>query len=89
MQRRLIRFNGKVQGVGFRMTAKSVAIELGLIGWVRNEHDGSVLMEAQGNAVLIDECLDRIQRQTYGRVDSLDESILPTDMNQSGFDIKS
>ncbi|MFI4873633.1 MAG: acylphosphatase [Phycisphaerales bacterium JB061] len=88
MQRRSIRFTGKVQGVGFRMTAKSVASELGLAGWVRNEHDGSVLMEAQGDPAIIDECLDRIQRQTFGRVDNLQETLLQVEQNETGFDIR-
>ena len=41
-------FVGEVQGVGFRWTARKVATELGLTGWVRNEPDGSVSMELQG-----------------------------------------
>ena len=39
---------GKVQGVFFRASTKSVADKLGLYGWVRNESDGSVLIEATG-----------------------------------------
>lgn len=40
MQRRQIRFYGRVQGVGFRYHAKHAAAALGLTGWVRNEYDG-------------------------------------------------
>ena len=47
MQRRQIRFYGRVQGVGFRYHAKHAAAALGLTGWVRNEYDGSVMMEVQ------------------------------------------
>ncbi len=43
-----IRFEGEVQGVGFRWTSKRLANQLGLTGWVRNEWDGSVSMELQG-----------------------------------------
>ena len=70
------------------MTAKSVARELGLTGWVRNEHDRSVLMEIQGDSNLIHDCLGRIQRQTFGKVLSRDESILPVDDIETGFHIR-
>ena len=43
-----LRFVGQVQGVGFRWTSLGVARELGLTGWVRNEPDGSVTAEVQG-----------------------------------------
>ncbi|MDI3341024.1 MAG: acylphosphatase [Sphaerobacter sp.] len=42
---------GRVQGVGFRAYAVSVARELGITGWVRNRQDGrSVETEAEGTA---------------------------------------
>ncbi|RYY54361.1 MAG: acylphosphatase [Chitinophagaceae bacterium] len=44
-----IRVTGKVQGVFYRKTAKDRAIELGVTGWVRNEDDGSVTIEATGD----------------------------------------
>lgn len=43
-----LRFVGQVQGVGFRWTSSMVASRLGLTGWVRNEDDGSVTAEIQG-----------------------------------------
>ncbi len=45
-----LRFVGQVQGVGFRWTSMYVARQLGLTGCVRNEDDGSVSMEIQGEA---------------------------------------
>lgn len=48
VRRLRMRFVGEVQGVGFRWTARRVATNLGLSGWVRNEPDGSVSMELQG-----------------------------------------
>ena len=43
-----LRYEGRVQGVGFRFTAVNIARELGVTGYVRNEPDGSVLVEAEG-----------------------------------------
>lgn len=40
---------GKVQGVFYRATAKAVADQLGVKGSVRNEVDGSVVIEAEGD----------------------------------------
>ena len=49
--RKYIQFYGRVQGVGFRWKARSLAGSLGLTGWVKNEWDGSVRMEVQGSEV--------------------------------------
>ncbi len=39
---------GRVQGVGFRWFVEREAHILGIAGWVRNNHDGSVEVRAQG-----------------------------------------
>lgn len=43
-----IRVHGRVQGVFFRLAAKEKALQLGLAGMARNEADGSVLLEVEG-----------------------------------------
>ena len=45
---RIIRVKGKVQGVYFRYHTLQKANEIGLKGFVRNEPDGSVYIEAEG-----------------------------------------
>ncbi len=62
MQRHRTRFIGRVQGVGFRATTQAIASDLGLSGWVRNEPDGSVLMEAQGPAAALADLYAQIER---------------------------
>jgi len=43
-----IKVIGKVQGVRFRASTQRNAHELGITGFVRNEPDGSVYIEAEG-----------------------------------------
>lgn len=59
--RRRYRFSGRVQGVGFRYESMMAAGRLGLTGWARNEDDGSVTVEIEGEAGYIDEFLRTIQ----------------------------
>ncbi len=39
---------GKVQGVFYRATAKEMADEIGVKGWVKNKEDGNVEIVASG-----------------------------------------
>lgn len=55
MTSRKIQVFGRVQGVYFRVYTKKKADDLGLFGWVRNEPDGSVLMEVQGDRGDVDD----------------------------------
>jgi acylphosphatase len=45
---RRLNISGKVQGVYYRASAKQKAMMLGVRGFVRNEADGSVCMELEG-----------------------------------------
>lgn len=45
-----VRVTGLVQGVSFRYYTRARARELGVMGWVRNEADGSVTGHFEGSA---------------------------------------
>jgi acylphosphatase len=54
----IIRIFGKVQGVGFRYSAIQAAKATGISGFVCNEHDGSVYIEAEGTKEQIEAFTD-------------------------------
>ncbi len=49
---------GKVQGVFFRATAKDIADELGVKGWVRNLPDRNVEIRATAAEALLQKFID-------------------------------
>lgn len=64
--RRRWRFTGTVQGVGFRYYARAAALHLGLTGWVANNWDGSVTLEAQGERAALDALVPSLSAATAG-----------------------
>jgi acylphosphatase len=55
-------YSGRVQGVGFRFTAESVARELGITGWVKNLSDGRVEVVAEAGESALKDFLARINQ---------------------------
>ncbi len=53
-----IKVRGKVQGVFFREGTKAVADQLGVKGLIRNETDGSVYIEVEGEDWLLENFLE-------------------------------
>ncbi len=68
-ERLIARFRGRVQGVGFRATTLYHADGLNVHGFVRNEPDGSVLLDVDGSKAHLKELLDRIQSRPAGSID--------------------
>ena len=52
---------GRVQGVGFRHFVRKKASALDLTGWVENESDGSVQIEAEGPRDALEDLLDALR----------------------------
>lgn len=55
-----VTFSGQVQGIGFRASVKNWAEGLGLGGWVRNNLDGTVEVEAEGEDEILQSFLTKI-----------------------------
>ncbi|WP_299461816.1 acylphosphatase [uncultured Microscilla sp.] len=79
---------GKVQGVGYRAFAKSIADKLGVKGFVKNEHDGTVYMEAEAPQVTVEKFLLECHKgPQLSKVDHMDIIQVPvTDFTD--FDIQ-
>ena len=83
--RKHIIFHGYVQGVGFRYRARHAADLYGSTGWVRNEWDGSVSMEIQGEESQIDQVILAIERGTYVRIENMEVKTIPVVEHDYGF----
>jgi acylphosphatase len=88
MERRRIRFGGHVQGVGFRATARAVAASFPVTGWVRNEPDGTVVMEIQGTADDIDACLNTLRERMARFIRHEQADMLPPLPDEHSFVIR-
>lgn len=69
------RFHGRVQGVGFRYSAYHAAVSVGATGWVKNEWDGSVLMQLQGNSSQIACVLKALQKGMFIQIDETEKNL--------------
>ena len=86
--RKHFRFTGRVQGVGFRYRAKYAAGGLGVTGWVKNEWDGSVEMEAQGTIEQINKMLVLINKSDYVLIENIESKEIPVENGELGFHIR-
>ena len=59
---RHVRVTGQVQGVFYRGWTKDQADELGVVGWVRNQQDGSVEAYLCGEAEAVAALIERMRR---------------------------
>jgi DNA ligase D-like protein (predicted 3'-phosphoesterase) len=58
--------SGAVQGVGFRESTRRRARKLGLLGWVRNEDDGTVAVHAEGEPSAVEELVAFLRKGPRG-----------------------
>jgi acylphosphatase len=80
-------FIGSVHGVGFRYTARSMANNCRLAGFVRNLPDGSVEMLAQGSSEDVDDCINQIERYFGSYIEQTRTKDLPPNPKYTDFRI--
>lgn len=59
---------GQVQGVGFRWFVVRQASQLGVVGWVANAPDRSVVLEAEGDRSGVERLLELVRTGPPGAV---------------------
>ena len=87
-QRRVVRFRGNVQGVGFRYTALMVARVYDVTGTVRNAPDGTVEAVIEGEPDEIDAFVDAIGVQMGGYIRDVDQRQAPPTGEFSDFNVR-
>jgi acylphosphatase len=81
--------SGRVQGVGYRYFAQDAARHEGLHGYAANQDDGTVEVQAEGEA----EALERFERKlrqgpSRSRVEHVRIDEVPPDQGNTGFSIR-
>ena len=87
--RKACRAVGRVQGVGFRFFVQSNSKSMGVTGWVKNMSDGSVTMELQGDAAVIERLMNKIKKgNDWIRVTEFEVADMPVVEGENTFAIR-
>ena len=78
IERRRVVYEGRVQGVGFRMTARRISSAFAVSGFVRNLADGSVEVIAEGDPGMVASFLEAIRREFGDMIRDVRETQEPT-----------
>lgn len=85
---RRIVLHGRVQGVGFRMTTRSIARGRPVHGYVKNMHDGTVELVVTGESGAIDEFLNNIEARFKGNIEDRTVEEIEATEEFNGFEIR-
>jgi acylphosphatase len=80
---------GRVQNVGFRAHVEYHALQIGVLGWVRNVGPDIVETVAEGSALQIDQFIEMVKRgPRASRVDQARVEYETSTGQLTGFDVK-
>ncbi len=65
-------YTGRVQGVGFRFTARDLAEDLQVSGWVKNLRDGRVELMAEAKEDTLQDLLSKIYQYFSSYIQDVD-----------------
>lgn len=85
--RRVI-YHGRVQGVGFRFTTRSIAAAFEVTGFVRNCSDGTVELVVQGHLAEVSRFLAEVSNRLSGNISRSEETEVTPDSQRSRFEIR-
>jgi acylphosphatase len=77
VEQREIYYSGRVQGVGFRYTARSIAGQYEVTGFVRNMPDGRVQLVLEGSREEIQAYIQELQAEMGSYVQNTQVSARP------------
>ena len=87
-QRRTVQYSGRVQGVGFRYTTRTIAHRYAVAGYVRNQPDGRVELVAEGAPHELDSFLGEVRERFFGNIRDERTDGQPATGEYTGFDIR-
>jgi acylphosphatase len=87
-ERREVLYSGRVQGVGFRITAQGFAQRCGLTGYVHNLPDGRVQLIAEGTPPAIDRLQSLIAAEMSTFIRNTQTTVLPATGEFTDFQIR-
>jgi acylphosphatase len=85
---REIFFSGRVQGVGFRYTTRSLASGFEVTGFVRNMPDGRVQLILEGSDEEMNNFLVELHKELGGYIFHQTETVRPASGKFLGFEIR-
>ena len=87
-QKREVYYHGMVQGVGFRYTARQIAEQFDVTGYVQNMPDGRVLLLAEGLSEELDRFLAAIEARMGHYIDGSRQAVGPASGHFHRFEVR-